>query len=142
VREKFFETDSAQRAIELVSPQIPSRSLDVLGRCDRSGECESTSPAGTAGGLAAQLHVLNGDVLNGKLRSQTGRLATLVSDKKNNKEILQQFYLRALCRYPTATEREFWLDQFSKADENEARRSVLEDFVWSLLTSQEFRTNH
>jgi len=46
---KYGNAPIGMRAVELVDPTTPSRTLDILGRCDRSMSCETTS---TAGGLA------------------------------------------------------------------------------------------
>lgn len=142
VSERFPDAEPGTRAISLVSPQIESRSLDVLGRCDRGGDCETGSAAGTTGSLAAKLHVLNGSVLNEKLRSKNGRLQAMIQSKKSDETILEELYLRALSRPPNEKEKAFWLKQFTEAKSNETRRAVFEDFLWSLLTCQEFRANH
>ena len=55
--------------------------------------------------------------------------------------IVEDFYLRALSRSAAAEEREYWLAQLD--DESAAARErKLEDFLWSLLSCREFRTNH
>jgi hypothetical protein len=54
-------------------------------------------------------------------------------------QIIDEFYLTALQRRPTEAESAFWKEQNS---EHSGTREMLEDFVWSLLTCNEFTTNH
>lgn len=142
VGENYPNTPADTRAIALVSPLVESRSLDVLGRCGREGDCETGSSAGKTSSLAAKLHVLNGAIINNKLRSGNGRLQSLLGKKTSDENIVKEFYLRALSRLPTTKEREHWQKQFASLPDEEPRGEVFEDFLWSLLTCQEFRTNH
>ena len=93
--ENYPDTAPGTRAIELVSPQIESRALDVLGRCERGGDCETSGSAGDTASLAAKLHVLNGDILNKKLAAPNGRLHLLLKSNTSDEDILNEFYLRA-----------------------------------------------
>ena len=45
----------------------------------------------------------------------------------------------ALGRHPTTQERKYWKRQLETVDK---KKAFLEDFVWGLLTSREFVTNH
>ncbi len=140
--ENYADAAPGTRAIELVSPQIESRALDVLGRCERGGDCETSGSAGDTASLAAKLHVLNGDILNKKLAASNGRLHLLLKSNTSDEDILNEFYLRALAREPAPKEKAYWLKQFALVPETETRATVFEDFLWSLLTSKEFTTNH
>ena len=139
VAENYPNQPKGTRAIELVSPRIESRSLDVLGRCARDGECEASGNSPAEAALAADLHVLNGEILNAKLAAPQGRLHSLLQSKAIDEEILSEFYLRAFSRPPRHDEKAYWLKQFSKAS---TRQTVLEDWLWSVLTCREFTTNH
>ncbi len=140
--ETYPETAPGTRAIALVSPHIESRALDVLGRCERGGDCETSTNAGDTASLAAKLHVLNGGILNKKLAAQNGRLHLLIKSGAGDEDILNEFYLRAFARVPAPKEKRFWLKQFAAVPEHESREAVMEDFLWGLLTSKEFTTNH
>ncbi len=72
VPESYPHFPKGTRAIQLVSPKVESRSLDVLGRCERGGECESSTGPQTTAGLAANLHVLNGEIINRKISAARG----------------------------------------------------------------------
>ena len=58
-------------------------------------------------------------------------------------ELVVEFYLRALSRFPTDQERRFWHERFTLVNGGgaTARTELAEDFVWSLLTCQEFVTS-
>jgi hypothetical protein len=124
------------RAISLLDPTTPSRSLEVLGRCSRPGACDAATQSGN---LATMLHRLNGEMINKRLHSSEGRLHRSIAAKKSTTEILDDYYLRSLARTMNDEERRFWLREESKAAD---RTAWLEDVVWSLLNSREFTNNH
>ncbi len=136
VYDKYGDNPPGTRAIQLFNVTTPARSLDVLGRCSRSGSCEGEI---ATGGLPAKLHLLNGDVINRKIASQDGRLHKLIAANKTDTEIIAEFYLQAFGRHPADNERDAWLKRF--AVEKSDRTAVLEDFVWSLLNCAEFTHN-
>jgi hypothetical protein len=125
----------------LVDSLAPAPALDILGRCSRVAACAENAPAATGTGTATQLHLLNGELLNHKLSARSGHLQRSIELGKSNADIVQQFYLRALGRSATAEELASWEERLdSSAPEERARR--LEDFVWSLLNSGQFISNH
>ncbi len=131
--------DSALRAIELVNPRTPSPSLDILGRCDRQDSCESASDAG--GGLPLKLHLFNGSLLNTRIAAPGSRLQRLQASEVEPLEIIHAFYLAALNRLPTEIETLHWRTELEQLDDSDPS-DFLEDFVWGLLTCEEFVTNH
>ena len=133
--EKYGQFPMGTRAIELMNPKTPSRTLDVLGRCGRETTCEST--AAPAGGLPQKLHLFNGPILNARINAPGSRLARELEIGTPGIEIVSKFYLTALGREPSATERTFWLDKLRTIPPKE-HPQLLEDFVWSLLTCEEF----
>lgn len=138
VAEKFGSQPLGTPAIKLFDAKIASTTLDILGRCDRSGSCESGGTTG--GGLTAKLHWINGPFLNRKVESPKGRLHLLIKSGKSDTVIVEEFYIRALSRQPNGRERAFWKKQLGSAKSPEARNQLFEDFVWSLLSSREFQT--
>lgn len=91
------------------------------------------------GGLARQLALLNGKLLNRQLEFSEGRLSQLVDLPVE--KIVAQCYLLALSRQPTASESAVWTKELNASNQPQ-RREVLEDFVWSLLNCDEFVNNH
>jgi hypothetical protein len=47
-----------------------------------------------------------------------------------------------LGRVPSNRERKFWQTALAKAWNEQDEQETLEDFLWSLLTCQEFGANH
>ena len=136
VAEQYGQQELGTRAVALFNPSTKSSSLDVLGRCSRQASCEASDTV--ASGLTTQLHLINGPLINEKLRADAGRLTRLVKAGLSTDKIVEQFYLSALARYPTERESEFWQGQLP--DQAPDRTARLEDFVWSLLNSREFMT--
>ncbi len=139
VPEEYAGQPGGTRAVALIDPLSPASSLDVLGRCTLLGGCEE-KPA-VAAGLEAQLHLLNGEFINGKLTAESGRLRQSIAAQRTYAEIVDEFYQRALGRHATDAEAARWSTRLQAADESE-RRQRLEDFVWSLLNSRQFMENH
>lgn len=130
------------RAVSLVDATVASRSLDVLGRCERSESCEVPGANGQVAGLPLQLHLINGPLINGRIMAESGRLARNIDAAKDPIDIVTDFYIAALSRRPTVDESEFWNDQFSESMTATEEDKRLQDFVWAILTCDEFTTNH
>lgn len=139
VPDDFKNQPPGTRAVSLIDPLTPAPSLDILGRCTRLAACEEKSS--TAPGLPAQLHLLNGPIINVKLSAANGRLNSLLASKKTDEEIVDDFFLRALGRHANADEVKRWCERFKADDENEHKKR-LEDFAWSMLNGKEFMGNH
>lgn len=136
-----LEPYKVQRAVEILDPVAPMTSLDILGRCRRVDGCNDETLARRSEGLAVQLHLLNGEFLNQRIQSPSSRLHSMIRDGSSNSEIIAEFYQRALCRQPTLAELDQWSAQ--TGDSGESRQSeLLEDFLWALLNSRDFKHNH
>jgi Protein of unknown function (DUF1549)/Protein of unknown function (DUF1553) len=140
VPDEYSLEHQAHRAIEIIDPSTPAPSLDILGRCRRVGGCTEKELA-SAQQLAGGLHLLNGPLINSKLIAPDGRLQRLISSGVSNSEIIKEFYLAAFSSSATNTTIEKWNGVFETADQSE-RVKRLEDFVWGLLNSRSFRSNH
>lgn len=128
------------RAVALIDPDTPSDALDILGRCVRESSCETTNAS--TDGLKRKLHLFNGELLNARIGVIGGRLDKLIESDKLPMEIIDEFYLAALSRHPTETERVFWKQHIDIYASAASQQHLLEDIVWSLLTCNEFVMNH
>lgn len=124
------------RAIHLLDGAAAQPTLDTLGRCSVGLDCSDTS-ASTVG-LAAQLHLLNGDVINRKLRAEQGRLVEHWREDVSVQEFVRMWVVWAWSREPSESELAEWTERLRGEDRAEQRRRW-EDFAWSLLNSRGFR---
>lgn len=139
VPDHFPNWPEGTRAVQLLDPLTTAPGLDNLGRCSLNDSCEETTRV--AFGVSTHLHLINGELINGKLASPTGRLHRMIDRQKTDSEIVQEFFVRALCRQATESELTHWCQRLSSGDRSE-RAQRLEDFVWSLLNSRHFLENH
>jgi hypothetical protein len=137
VSESYGQLPNGTRAVALMNPKTPSRTLDVLGRCGRDESCESGSAP--IGGLPQKLHMFNGPLLNDRIAAEGSRLQSLLKADRKPIDIVNEFYSVALNRKPTDQETRHWQSALTDAKDKPA---FLEDFVWGLLNSDEFQTNH
>lgn len=131
--------NTTQRAIALGDSRVPSKTLDLLGRCDRDEGCTDSGKKG--GGLPLALYTISGAWLNEKIASPKGRLQQMLAAKWKTTAIIRRFYRLALSREPAKRELEFWVERLDSA-ERASREQACEDFLWALLNASEFRTNH
>ena len=128
---------SRQRAIAWLDPTHASADLDALGRCSRSEACQSQ---GQQQGLAAKLHAINGDLLNRRIADKDGRLQRCLRDGTAARTIIEDFYVRALAKKPSEKQLGSWLGELNALTREEQGR-WLEDFVWAIVSSQDFSAN-
>ena len=125
------------RALQLPDTQTDSYFLRAFGRPDREKTCECERTAEPS--VTQVLHLANGQTINKKLAAKDNRISKAL--ELPNDQLVEQAYLSALSRYPTATEKEQMLNLLDQAEEKQ-RREVVEDVYWALLSSKEFLFNH
>ena len=138
VPEQFEGYPAGTRAMQLPDTKVDSYFLTVFGRPERvitSAAERMQDPT-----LPQALHAINGDTLNRKLMAEEGRLASLAASGKREDEILDELYLSALSRRPTASERQALVAALAQSGTD--RRKAIEDLAWAVLTSREFLFNH
>lgn len=140
VPDLYGDEPEGTRAVALIAPDTESEALDILGRCVRQSSCETANAS--TDGLKRKLHLFNGEILNARIGVIGGRLDKLIESDKLPMEIIDAFYLAALSRHPTETERVFWKQHIDVYASAASQQRVLEDMVWSLLTCNEFVMNH
>jgi hypothetical protein len=138
IAEPFAEEPAGTRAVSLFATNVPSASLDILGRCTGEGSCEPGMEARP--GLPTTLHLINGPILNQRISDPKGRLRKLLAARTPPDKIIETFFIVALNRLPADKERDFLLGEFQKQNSPEEKQKLAEDFLWSILTSREFIT--
>lgn len=128
---------AGMRAVQLLDPMAPAPGLDVLGRCKRVADCAASNPSS---GLATQLHLINGELINEKLSAPDGRLMRMFAGQKSTAEIVEQFHLDAISQPLSAEQLQRWVERLDHSDPRE-RQERLQDWLWSLLSSRSFGVN-
>jgi len=129
---------NGKRAIEMLDPAMPFPELDALGRCSRSETCQSPSQQQ---GLASKLLAINGGLLNRRIADRNGRLQRALAHREPAENIITEFYQRSLSRKPTNAQLSLWLGELKGMSRDDESR-WLEDFVWAVLSSEDFMSNH
>lgn len=128
-------------SLQLQDSAVANYFLKTFGRHQRRITCDcerSDQPT-----VVQVLHLSNGDTLNSKLSDATSIVSRWVADSRLVEEIVEESYLLALSRFPSAAERKD-LVAVTEAELAQGidRRTVLEDMLWSLMTSPEFLFTH
>ncbi len=142
IRDVLDISDSAMgtrepRAISAFDPSLVSPDLDALGRCANPQDCQMQS---SSQGLAPKMHAINGELLNRRISNREGRLQSYLKAGMSHRAIIEDFYARALSRRPKDQQLQEWLRQLEALTPEEQVR-WLEDWVWAIVSSQDFSTN-
>lgn len=113
--------------------QLGEAFLKQFGKPERLLSCECERSDDRTLGQAFQM--ITGELINQMLTEPGNRLGKLQAAGKSDREIIEDFYLAALCRPPNAQESRAMLDYVAKSKD---RRTALEDVLWGLLNSKEF----
>jgi hypothetical protein len=111
--------------------------LEVFGQPKRETACQCER--GVEPSLAQALQLLNGPAVQKRLTDEKNRLHRLVNEGKQDREIVEEFYLSAVCRAPTDAELTKSLAYVSTHGD---RTQGLEDVLWAILNSKEFVFQH
>jgi hypothetical protein len=139
----FFANDgrlgarAARRAIQVPDPTTGSSILDTFGRCSRTVAC-AASPAPTLS-LGQSLLLIGGGVIQDKVSSLNGYLASALKLELEPEELVENLYYRTVCRPPSAEELSRWSAELKHAS---SKAEAAEDLFWALLNSREFAFNH
>lgn len=125
------------RAIALANPYAPSVTLDNLGRCPSPTACSEATESSMT--LATTLHLINGETLQERIHSTDGLLQKEWKKQVSARELVNRIYVRCYSRLPSRNESQFWDEQLEDID-RDTQLELLEDMLWSLLNSSEFRT--
>lgn len=137
VPNRFPNKDASKRAIDVYDPSTTSTILDTFGRCPRVVGCASVATPPLS--LRQALLLIGGDVIESKVSSLNGYLANLLELNPEADEIVENLYMRVLCRTPTPEELSRWSGELKQAS---SLREACEDLFWALLNSREFAFNH
>jgi hypothetical protein len=109
------------------------RFLKAFGKPERllTCECERSDDMG----LVQAFQLLTGEMLQEMLADPNNRIGRLLAAGKSDGEIVEEMYLAALSRRPTAEESAKLTGFIGMAKD---RRAAVEDVAWGLVNSKEF----
>jgi hypothetical protein len=142
VPEEFNGWPAGYRAIQIWDNRLPSYFFQAFGRPQRVSVCDCER--GTEPSVAQALHMMNAPETVAKLTHRDGRAAKLAASDLLPPMIIEELYLTALSRRPSAEETRLMLSAFAadNPDDQAARREAVEDILWALLNTKEFIYNH
>jgi hypothetical protein len=136
-RPDFPEVPPDFTAQELPDPHVGQGGfLDMFGRPERESSCECERR--TEMSLPQAMNLVNGPTLAEAIADIKGRVAQAILSGKTNREVVEELYLSALSRLPTAAEMDSALTYLGKGPSRTARA---QDLLWALVNSNAFLFN-
>jgi len=111
--------------------------LDVFGRPSRESPCECERR--TDFSLPQALNLVNGRTISESVADPKGRVTRLVLSGADDKKVVEELYLAAIGRMPTASEAASGASYMTGAGGRTARA---QDLLWALVNSKAFLYNH
>ena len=137
VPERFDGYPVGVRAVQVPDPGSASYFLRAFGRSERVTACACERTGDVS--LPNVLHLICGDTVTGKLSSGSSWLAKRLKEEKDDAKLLDELFLRAYARKPTANEKATVAELLK--DKDASRDEVFRDLFWALLNSKEFLFN-
>jgi hypothetical protein len=137
VSERFDGYPDGVRAIQIPDPGSHSAFLKMFGSSERVTACACERSGDVT--LPQLLSLQNGDRLLAKLKDANGTLAKLLKEQTDDGKLIEELFLRTLCRLPSADETTVVRKALASGD---PREEVCRDLFWSLLNAKEFAFNH
>ena len=138
VPEKFTGSPGVTRAVQLWDSKARHEFLKLFGRPVRATACECERTKEPS--VAQVLNLLNSPDVQAKLSHESGTVAQLVRENKDDAKLVEEMYLTFFARLPSADELKVATEHLKKR--SAARREAAEDLAWAMLNSTEFLFNH
>lgn len=135
-KEKFPGLPLGARAVEIGDGARSTYFLTTFGRATRETVCSCEVKLEPT--LSQSLHLLNGRNTTQKIQ-EGGLVARRLKEKKEPKDIVNELYVRCLCRLPDEQE---WTKLEAVLKDQKDQQKALEDVFWALLNTREFMFNH
>ena len=143
--DEVFTTEGGAPAgtkmVDLGSSRLQNQNLAyvlrIFGRPPRTTACDcerATEPA-----LPQSLFRMTDATVLAKFTNPAGRVAVLTKSKLSNEELVDELFLAALTRPPSADEKEAALKHMKSA---KTRAEGVTDLLWALVNTREFILNH
>jgi hypothetical protein len=136
-RPRFAEVPPDTKAEEFPDPHVGKDGfLDVFGRPARESSCECERRSDIS--LPQALNLVNGRTIADAIADPQGRVAKLILAGVPEREIVEELYLAALSRLPSAKEYDAALTFLNAG---RSRAAWAQDLLWSLVNSKAFLYN-
>jgi hypothetical protein len=136
---RYANKPTGTRAVEIQDPSTGSALLDTLGRCGRLEACVASSGGRATTSLRQSLLWISSDTVDGKVGAVSGYIRQMLDLEPEPDEIVENLFLRTVCRFPTDSEKKHWNEVIASAKN---RPEIVEDLFWALLNTREFLFNH
>jgi hypothetical protein len=113
--------------------------VDGIGKLFGANEGEPSVNQDFEATLDQTLFLSNGGLVSGWIAPRAGALTDRLIKLKDDKAVAEELYLSLLTRLPTAEDVQETTDYLKRSPD---RTKAMQDLVWALLTSAEFRFNH
>jgi hypothetical protein len=133
----FPNAPEGTHAVQLPGARMGGQFLKSFGKPDRLLTCDCERSEATT--LAQAFQLINGPAVRQALEADDNRIGRLLKGGRTDAEIVDEVYLAALCRRPSAAERRALLDHVARAPD---RRKAWEDASWAIVNSKEFLLRH
>ena len=135
-KNKFPGLPAGARAVQISNGNTSTYFLTTFGRAARNSVC--ACEVKVEPNLSQALHLLNGETVGSKI-AEGKLIERRLTAGTTPIAIVNELYIRCLCRKPTAKETERFLEVIEAAGD---KKQILEDTFWALLNSREFVFNH
>lgn len=136
-RPDFPEVPEDLLAQQLPDPHIGKDGfLDLFGRPQRESACECERRADLS--LPQALNLVNGGDIATAIADPKGAVAKLITSGATDRQLIEELYMGALSRPPSATEYDQAVTFLKKGDSRAARA---QDLLWALVNSKAFLFN-
>ena len=135
---KYAGLPLGARAVQIADGTTSNYFLSTFGRATRETVCSCEVKMEPT--LSQALHLINGEAAHENIKAGKVVADMINKEKKSDKEIIEELYLRCFGRVPDQSEMDFIVKKISESQEG--RQAVLEDVFWALLNSKEFVFNH
>ena len=137
VPERFDGYPIGVRAAQVPDPGSTSYFLRAFGRSERVTACACERVGDV--NLPNVLHLICGETVTNKVSNGGGWLAKRLKDEKDDAKLLDELFLRAYARKPSAEEKAKVTELLK--DKDTSRDELYRDVFWALLNSKEFLFN-
>src|SRR5262249_3329335 len=135
-KNKFPGLALGARAVQIADGTVSTYFLSTFGRATRETVCSCEVKLEPT--LSQSLHLLNGDTTTQKIAAGN-LIGRRLAEKKTPAQILEELYVRCLCRKPAAAELSRLVALVERVSD---KKTALDDAFWSLLNCREFMFNH